>query len=114
MPIAEMFAFPRRHDVILCPADAQPALPHGASIRDGTFRGFSHTMAYIVAGWPAAVVRCGESAEGLPIAVQMVAAPWGRRYCAGRGGGTGAGLRGPEGPEDPLKQGLLEGGHDTT
>jgi amidase len=73
---AEMFAFLRRYDVILAPAYTQPALPHGASIRDGNFRGFSHTMAYNVAGWPAAVVRCGESAEGLPIAVQVMAAPW--------------------------------------
>ena len=73
---AEMFAFLRRYDVILAPAYTQPALPHGASILDENFRGFSHTMAYNVAGWPAAVVRCGESAEGLPIAVQVVAAPW--------------------------------------
>jgi amidase len=73
---AEMFAFLRRYDAILCPAYTQPALPHGASILDENFRGFSHTMAYNVAGWPAAVVRCGESAEGLPIAVQVVAAPW--------------------------------------
>jgi amidase len=73
---AEMFAFLRRYDVILCPAYIQPALPHGASIQDENFRGFSHTMAYNVAGWPAAVVRCGKSAEGLPIAVQVAAAPW--------------------------------------
>jgi amidase len=72
---AEMFAFLRRSDLIFCPAYA-PALSHGASIRDESFRGFSHTMAYNVAGWPAAVVCCGESAEGLPIAVQVVAAPW--------------------------------------
>jgi amidase len=73
---SEMLAFLRRYDVLLAPAYTQPALPHGASIRDENFRGFSHTMAYNVAGWPAAVVRCGESAEGLPIAVQVIAAPW--------------------------------------
>jgi amidase len=33
-------------------------------------------MAFNVSGWPAAVVRCGESATGLPIAVQVAAAPW--------------------------------------
>ena len=33
-------------------------------------------MAFNVAGWPAAVVRCGESGTGLPIAVQVAAAPW--------------------------------------
>ncbi len=73
---ARMFAFMRHHDAILCPAYTQPALPHGASVLQENFIGFSHTMAYNVAGWPAAVVRCGESAEGLPIAVQVAAAPW--------------------------------------
>ena len=72
----EMLAFLGRYDVILAPAYTQPALPHGASVLDENFRGFSHTMAYNVAGWPAAVVRCGESAGGLPIAVQVVAGPW--------------------------------------
>ncbi len=73
---AEMLAFLGRYDVILAPAYTQPALPHGASILDENFRGFSHTMACNVAGWPAAVVRCGESPEGLPIAVQVIAGPW--------------------------------------
>jgi len=73
---AEMTRFLREYDVILCPAYIHPALPHGESIRDENFRGFSHTMAFNVAGWPGAVVRCGESSTGLPIAVQVVAAPW--------------------------------------
>jgi len=73
---AEILAFLRRFDVIVCPVFTQPALPHGASILDENFRGFSHTMAYNVAGWPAAVVRCGESASGLPIAVQVAARPY--------------------------------------
>ena len=73
---AEMFAFLRNYDAILCPVYTQPALPHGASIIDRNFRGFSHTMAYNLTGWPAAVVRCGESSSGLPIGVQIVAKPW--------------------------------------
>ncbi len=73
---AEMLRFLHDFDVILCPAYVHPALPHGESIRDENFRGFSHTMAFNVAGWPAAVVRCGESRTGLPIAVQVAAAPW--------------------------------------
>ncbi len=72
---AGMCAFLRRFDVILCPAYPHPALPHGASIEEDNFHGFSHTMAFNVAGWPAAVVRCGESAAGLPIAVQVAAGP---------------------------------------
>ena len=64
------------YDAILCPAYIHPALPLGTSTLDENFIGFSHTMAYNVAGWPAAVVRCGESGTGLPIAVQIAAAPW--------------------------------------
>jgi len=73
---AEMLAFLGDYDVILCPAYSHAALPHGTSVRDENFRGFSHTMAYNLTGWPAAVVRCGQSATGLPIAVQVVARPW--------------------------------------
>jgi amidase len=73
---AEMIRFLRDYDAIVCPAYTHPALAHGESIRDENFRGFSHTMAFNVAGWPAVVVRCGESSDGLPIAVQIAAAPW--------------------------------------
>jgi amidase len=73
---AEMLRFLGDFDAILCPAYIHPALPHGESIRDENFRGFSHTMAFNVAGWPAAVVRCGRSQTGLPIAVQVAAGPW--------------------------------------
>ena len=73
---AEMFAFLRNYDAIVCPVYTQAALPHGASLLDSNFQGFSHTMAYNVTGWPAAVVRCGESAAGLPIGVQIAARPW--------------------------------------
>jgi amidase len=73
---AEMAAFQRKYDAIVCPAYSQPPLRHGTSIEDANFRGFAHTMAYNLAGLPAAVVRCGETAEGLPIAVQVVAKPW--------------------------------------
>jgi amidase len=72
----EMAAFLRHHDVILCPVYTQPALLHGTSTLDENFRGFSHTMAYNMTGWPAVVVRCGESTSGLPIGVQIVAHPF--------------------------------------
>jgi len=71
-----MLAFLRHYDAILCPVYTQAALPHGTSTLEEKFRGFSHTMAYNLTGWPAAVVRCGESASGLPLAVQVVAHPW--------------------------------------
>jgi amidase len=55
---------------------ARTALAHGASVEEANFRGFSYTMTWNVGGWPAAVVRCGATAAGLPIAVQVAAAPW--------------------------------------
>jgi amidase len=73
---ADMGAFLGRYDVLVCPVYTHAALPHGASTLEDNFHGFSYTMAYNVAGWPAAVVRCGTSVHGLPIGVQVVAAPW--------------------------------------
>jgi amidase len=37
---------------------------------------FSYTMTWNLTGWPAAVVRAGATAEGLPIGAQLVAPPW--------------------------------------
>jgi amidase len=73
---AGMFRFLRDYDVVVSPVCANPALPHGSSIDDSNFRGFSYTMTHNVTGWPAAVVRCGETADGLPIGVQIAARPW--------------------------------------
>jgi hypothetical protein len=50
------------------------ALPHGESV--ARLSSFSYTIAHNLSGCPGAVVRCGESADGLPIGVQVVAAPW--------------------------------------
>jgi len=73
---AAMFAFLQDYDAVLSPVCATPAILHGTSIEDAAFRGFSYTMTYNVTGWPAAVVRCGESSQGLPIGVQVAAHPW--------------------------------------
>ncbi len=71
---AEMLGFLARFDAIVCPVNAKPALPHGASLLE--FAAFTYTMAHNLTGWPAAVVRAGTSPEGLPIGVQLVAGPW--------------------------------------
>ena len=71
-----MYKFGERYDAVLSPVSSQPAVPHGKSIDDAVFRGFSYTMTYNVTGWPAAVVRCGTSKAGLPIGVQIAANPW--------------------------------------
>ncbi len=72
----EMARFLTKYDAILSPVASQPAVPHGTSIDDDVFPGFSYTMTHNLTGWPAAVVRAGTSPEGLPIGVQIAAAPW--------------------------------------
>jgi amidase len=72
---ANLHAFFNRYDAILCPVYPRTALRHGASLLEENFRGFSYTMAWNVAGAPAATVRCATH-EGLPINVQVVAKPW--------------------------------------
>jgi amidase len=64
------------NDVVLSPVSTSAAVEHGSSIDEKTFRGFSYTMTHNLTGWPAAVVRCGTSSDGLPIGVQIAAAPW--------------------------------------
>ncbi len=71
---AAMISFMERYDVIICPACAYPAMPHGSTVED--FPAFSYTMTYNLTGWPGVVVRGGTSPEGLPIGVQIVARPW--------------------------------------
>lgn len=79
--IAEVFSwrnnilrFMRDYDVIICPSNASPALPHGG-VSGASFLGFGYTMTYNLLGWPGTVVRCGTSPEKLPINVQVVASP---------------------------------------
>ncbi len=71
---SRMLSFFKDYDLILCPVNADPALPHG-SIQDD-LRAFSYTMAFNLTGWPVSVVRAGASPDGLPIGIQIVAQPW--------------------------------------
>ncbi len=73
---AAMHAWLNDWDAVISPVAAFPALPHGESVRADIFPGFSYTMVHNLTGWPAAVVRCGQTPEGLPIGVQIAAAPW--------------------------------------
>lgn len=72
---SRMTHFFKQYDAILCPVYTQPALPHRGSLDEKNFQGFSYTMAWNVAGAPAATVRCSDH-NGLPINVQIVAKPW--------------------------------------
>lgn len=71
----EMRHFFEKCDAVLCPVYTQTALPHRGSLDEKNFEGFSYTMAWNVAGAPAATVRCGEH-DGLPVNIQVAAKPW--------------------------------------
>ena len=68
---SRMHQYLEDHDVILCPVNAKPAIPHGST----DLFDYSYTMTYNLTGWPGVAVRGGTSSEGLPIGVQVVAAP---------------------------------------
>jgi Asp-tRNA(Asn)/Glu-tRNA(Gln) amidotransferase A subunit family amidase len=70
----QMLTFMADYDVIVCPAMPTAAKPHHHGLVE--INDFSHMMVHNLTGWPAAVVRCGTSSEGLPIGVQIVARPW--------------------------------------
>ncbi len=71
-----MLSFIEDFDVIVCPVCAFPALPHGSTYDVENFSGFGYAMTYNLTGWPAVVIRGGTSAGGLPVGLQIVAAPW--------------------------------------
>jgi amidase len=80
----EMLIFMARFDAIICPTQAHATKAHGApqAFVTGPERGsekhhgWGFMYAYNLTGWPAAVVRAGETNDGLPIGVQIVAPPW--------------------------------------
>lgn len=73
-----LFSFLEKYDVIICPVDPCPAMPHGFMHQaDFDLRGFtSYTRPYSMTGWPSVAVRAGALPAGLPIGVQVVARPW--------------------------------------
>lgn len=79
---AEFLAQMRKYPIFLCPAAAIPAFRHGE--RSWTIEGkavsyldaWSYTEWFNLLGNPAAVVPVSQSAQGLPIGVQIVGRPW--------------------------------------
>lgn len=65
-------------DVILCPPNAEVALPwkEFEEDMDAFVRHFRYTQTFNLAGWPAAVVPISKSSDNLPIGVQIVSHPW--------------------------------------
>lgn len=70
----DMLSFMADYDVIIGPAMPSPAKPHHHGLVE--IDDFSHLMVHNLTGWPAVVVRCGTSRDGLPIGVQIAARPW--------------------------------------
>jgi amidase len=69
---SRMLGFMAGYDLLLCPASATPAGPHGSV----NTISFSYTLPFSLTNYPALVLRAGTSPEGLPIGVQLVACPW--------------------------------------
>jgi amidase len=63
------------YDAIVCPPSHALARPHGASHKD-SFDDWSYMTIYNLLGWPGVSVPAGSSDSGLPVGVQIVAAPW--------------------------------------
>lgn len=78
----QVFEQMREYPVLLCPVAAIPAFRHGE--RSWTVEGktvnyldaWSYCEWFNLLGMPGAVVPVGQSPEGLPIGVQIVAKPW--------------------------------------
>jgi amidase len=94
---AELLAWSRDFDLVVCPVNAHAALRHGEV--DANMRAFSYTMTWNLAGWPGAVVRAGTSPEGLPIGVQLVAPPWREDVALAAAAAVEAALGGWRAPE---------------
>ena len=77
----DMHRWMRDFDVLLCPVHAQGSLPSGFPLEGETLDGFTYTAAYNYTGWPSAVVRCGTTADGMPIGIQIVSRPWREDIC---------------------------------
>jgi amidase len=73
---SQMLAFAERYSLLLCPVFPSAARPHGTMNVPGQIDPTSFTTPHSLTGWPAATVRCGTSADSLPIDVQLVARPW--------------------------------------
>jgi amidase len=66
----QMLPFIARYPLVLSPAAEKPAVPHGE--HPG---GIPYTLTWSLVGYPAVVVRAGTSASGMPIGIQIAAAP---------------------------------------
>ncbi|HAF37460.1 MAG TPA: amidase [Gammaproteobacteria bacterium] len=65
-------------DVLICPVNAHTAIPHGQA---EDMLDYTYTMTYNLTGWPSVVIPCGLDEAGLPIGLQLIAAPFREDQC---------------------------------
>ena len=65
-------------DVLICPVNATTAIEHGTA---EDMLNYSYTMTYNLTGWPGVVIPCGLDQQGLPIGLQVLAAPFCEHHC---------------------------------
>jgi amidase len=75
---SSMLSFFDDFDVLLCPVNGRTAIPLG---EEEDMANYTYTSAFNMTGWPAAVVRAGTDESGLPIGIQVVAAPFREDHC---------------------------------
>ena len=64
--------FMMQFDLLICPPCSGTAPKHGEA---GSLD-FANAYFFNLLGWPAAVVRAGKTADGLPVGIQIVGRPW--------------------------------------
>ncbi len=75
----QMMQFMNSYDVILCPVATFPARSYVSTEDSKEFslgNDLTYNLPFNMTEWPAAVVRCGTSKEGLPIGVQIISKAW--------------------------------------
>ena len=72
----QMLSLLRQTDVIIGPAFPTVDIPDPAAPPPADLHPLVYTTVFNLCGWAAAVVRCGASASGKPIAIQVIAPPW--------------------------------------
>lgn len=73
---SDLLRFIADFDCLVSPVAAFPALPHGEALSGENFDAFSYSLLHNLTGWPVTVVRVGSTSAGMPIGVQVAAAPW--------------------------------------
>ncbi|WP_412754196.1 amidase [Legionella donaldsonii] len=71
---SELFSFMNKYDVLISPVFPKVAKPHGIGIKE--ISDFSYAMTHNLSRCPTVSLRCGTSAAGLPIGIQIAANRW--------------------------------------